>query len=194
MIIGLTGQTGAGKSTVCQFLEQKDVVIIDCDKVAREVTEKGSYVLVELAKAFGEDILLGDGSLNRRELACRAFKSQEKTELLNSITHPAITAAIKEKIAQYPNKTIILDAPTLIESGVFRLCDKIIAVVADKAVRKERILARDNISNEEAERRMSAQKDDAFYAEYADGLIYNNGSKQEAEEKTQQIFKEIGVL
>lgn len=194
MIIGLTGQTGAGKSTVSRFLEQKGVAVIDCDKVAREVTEKGSPLLSELAKAFGEDIILADGSLSRRELAIRAFETPQKTEVLNSITHPAILNAIKKKIAEYTNKVIVLDAPTLIESGAHMLCDKIVAVVADESVRKERILSRDNISQKEAEKRMSAQKDDSFYARYADALICNNGTETELMHRAEQVFNEIGVL
>ncbi len=194
MIIGLTGQTGAGKSTVSKILEQKGIAVIDCDKVARNVTEKGSPVLSELSIAFGEDIILADGSLSRRELAIRAFETPQKTELLNSITHPAILDAIKKEIAVYGDKTIVLDAPTLIESGAHALCDKIVAVVASANVRKERILSRDSISDYEAEKRMSAQKDDDFYAQYADAMIYNNGGITELEESIKRVFNEIGVL
>ena len=194
MIIGLTGQTGAGKSTVSRFLEQKGIAVIDCDKVARKVTEKGSLVLSELKNAFGDDIILADGSLNRRELAIRAFENPQKTEVLNSITHPAILDAIKNEIKAYGDKTVVLDAPTLIESGAHLLCDKIVAVVAPMDVRKERILSRDSISAAEAEKRMSAQKDDDFYAQYSDALIYNNGGITELNESIQRVFNEIGVL
>ncbi len=194
MIIGLTGQTGAGKSTVCDFLREKGLFVIDCDKVARSVTEKGSKTLSLLAEAFGNDIILEDGSLNRRELASIAFESAEKTALLNSITHPAITDAINKVIAEHKNENIILDAPTLIESGVYKLCDKIVSVLADAVVRKERIMARDGITSEEAEKRMSAQKDDSFYNEYSDAVIFNNSDKSQALKSAQQIFSEIGVL
>ncbi len=194
MIIGLTGQTGAGKSTVSRFLEQKGIAIVDCDKVAREVTEKGSPLLSRLAETFGEDIILSDGSLDRRALAARAFENPQKTEALNSITHPAILSAIKNKIAEYTDKIMVLDAPTLIESGAHMLCDKIVAVVADESVRKERILSRDNISQKEAEKRMSAQKDDSFYVRYADALICNNGTETELVHRAEQVFNEIGVL
>lgn len=194
MIIGLTGQTGAGKSTVCDFLREKGLFIIDCDKVARSVTEKGSKTLSLLADAFGNDIILEDGTLNRRELASRAFQSAEKTALLNSITHPAITDAINNVISEHKSENIILDAPTLIESGAYKLCDKIVSVLADAEVRKERIIARDNLSLSEAEKRMSAQKDDAFYKEYSDAVIYNNNNKSQTLVSVEQIFSEIGVL
>ena len=194
MIIGLTGQTGAGKSTVCDFLREKGIYVIDCDKVSRQVTEKGSKTLSQLAETFGNDIILEDGSLNRRELASRAFQSAEKTALLNSITHPAITESISKVISEQKEKHIILDAPTLIESGVYKLCDKIVSVLADSSVRKERIMARDNLTLSEAEKRMSAQKDDYFYKEYSDLVILNNGDRSQAIESAQQIFSEIGVL
>lgn len=194
MIIGLTGQTGAGKSTVCEFLRENGLFIIDCDKVARSVTEKGSKTLSLLAEAFGKDIILADGSLNRRELASRAFQNAEKTELLNSITHPAITDEINKVISEHKNENIILDAPTLIESGANKLCDKIVSVLADADVRKKRIVARDNLTPVEAEKRMSAQKDDAFYKEFSDAVIYNNADRSETIECAKQIFSKIGVL
>lgn len=194
MIIGLTGQTGAGKSTVCDFLREKGLLVIDCDKVARSVTEKGTKTLDLLADAFGSDIIFEDGSLNRRELASRAFQTDEKTELLNSITHPAITDAINKVISEHKTEDIILDAPTLIESGVYKLCDKVVSVLADAKVRKERIIARDSLTPSEAEKRMSAQKDDSFYKEYSVAVIYNNGNKAETIERAEQIFSEIGVL
>ena len=194
MIIGLTGQTGAGKSTVCEFLREKGLFIVDCDKVARNVTEKGSKTLDLLAEAFGGDIILSDGTLNRKELASRAFQSAEKTALLNSITHPEIINAINNVIKEHKNENIILDAPTLIESGAYKLCDKIVSVLADANIRKERIIARDDISYAEAEKRMSAQKDDSFYKEYSDAVIFNDGDKLEVRKSAESIFSKIGVL
>lgn len=193
MIIGLTGQTGAGKSTVCHSFKEKGLVVIDCDKVAREVTQKGSRTLSELSKAFGNEIILSDGSLDRAALAQIAFSSPEKTNLLNAITHPAILNSLKEKIAKYPNEIIVLDAPTLLESGAYRLCDKIIAVVADENIRKQRIMRRDNLSQQQAEQRMKAQKDDAFYAQHADAVIYNNQDTCDLEKAIEQVLKKIGV-
>ena len=99
IIIGLTGQTGAGKTSVGELLSQKGCEVIDTDKIAREITEKGSPVLLLLAKAFGEDIL-ENGELNRRLLASRAFSSRENTEKLNSVTHPEITKRVKQKIEE----------------------------------------------------------------------------------------------
>ncbi len=194
MIIGLTGQTGAGKSTLCRLFGDNGFYIIDCDKVARETTKKGRKTLLELAKAFGEDILLSDGSLDRKKLASRAFEDAEKTQLLNQITHPAIMDAIKEEIKNCNNDRIVLDAPTLIESGAYKLCDKIVSVLADKDVRLKRIIARDSISKKEAETRMSAQNDDLFYKQYSDAAIYNNSTQDSLNQDALKILSEIGVL
>ncbi|MBE6788129.1 MAG: dephospho-CoA kinase [Ruminococcaceae bacterium] len=194
MIIGLTGQTGAGKSTVCAFLKEKAIAVIDCDKVSREVTEKGSALLKKLADAFGADVLFKDGSLNRKCLAEKAFSSKEKTRLLNSITHPEILKAIKEKINELDAQNILLDAPTLFESGADKLCDKIIAVVADENLRKSRITARDNLTEKQVSLRLSAQKDDKFYIEKADAVIINNGGTSELKNNTEKALQKIGVI
>ena len=194
MIIGLTGQTGAGKSTVCSFLSKKNFCIIDCDKVSREVTDKGSPIILKLADAFGSDIVLEDGSLNRKLLAERAFCEKSKTELLNSITHPEIINAIKNRISECKGENIVLDAPTLFESGADKLCDKVIAVLADVTSRKNRIIQRDLLSCYQAEVRLSAQKDNSFFESRADAVLYNNGTIYELEEKTLNALKEMGAV
>ena len=194
MIIGLTGQTGAGKSTVCEFLRQMSFCVIDCDKVAREVTEKGSPLLNKLADAFGSDIILEDGSLNRRLLASRAFSSEQKTELLNKITHPEILSAIKQKIEGSPCEIKVLDAPTLFESGADKLCDRIIAVLCDENKRKDRIVARDNLSCEQVDARLSRAKSNEFFIERADAVVYNDGTLDELENNIKAALNQIGVV
>ena len=193
MIIGLTGQTGAGKSTVCEFLKEKGISVIDCDKVAREVTEKGSPLLLVLSQNFGGDILFEDGSLNRRKLAEKAFSSEENTQLLNSLTHPEITRKIEQKIKECQTEHVILDAPTLIESGAYKMCQKIISVVACENLRKQRIIERDNLTVSEAETRIKAQKEDSFYAEHSDFVISNDGDRDSLLENIKKALKEIGV-
>ena len=194
MIIGLTGQTGAGKSTVCAYLSSMPFCIIDCDKVAREVTEKGSPVLDRLAAAFGKDIILEDGSLDRALLASRAFETSEKTELLNDITHPAILDAVKAKIVSATCQNVILDAPTLFESGADKLCDRIIAVLCDENKRKDRIISRDNLSLEQAKKRLMRAKSNEFFTERADAVIYNDGTPDELYKNVEKALNQIGVV
>lgn len=178
--LGLTGPTGAGKSTVARLLEQNGIPLVDADAIARTVTEKGSPVLSALADTFGKDILFPDGSLDRRALAAVAFSSKENTEKLNAVTHPAILARIRRALADATGDAVVLDAPLLFETGLDALCDHTVAIVADEAVRLARITARDGISEEAAKKRMAVQPDTAFYAAHADILLYNNGDRSPA--------------
>ena len=177
LIIGLTGKTGAGKSTVALSLKEKGCYIIDGDIIARQITEKGSPVLPELQKAFGEDILDENGELIRKTLAKRAFSSKENTEILNSITHPEIKRRCEKEIAVAEKdgyKSAVIDAAAILEGDCKDLCEKIIVVHADKDTRLERILQRDGITYEQAMTRINAQKDDDYYLSQADIIIRNH--------------------
>ncbi len=176
LILGLTGKTGAGKSTVAAYLKEKGCFIIDGDVIAREIVTPPSEALRELAEAFGEDILLSDGSLDRKALAAKAFSSKEKTDLLNSVTHPHIKRRFEELIAQAGKEgfaVAVIDAAALLESDCKDLCRKIIVVHADEKLRLERILARDGITREQAMTRINGQREDNYYSEQADVIIRN---------------------
>ncbi len=175
-VIGLTGPTGAGKSTVAQALRERGIPVLDCDIAAREVTEKGSPVLQELADAFGQDILLPDGTLDRRRLGSRAFADKDQTKLLNRITHPAILKVIKNRLAEFAqagNTIAVLDAPTLFEAGADALCDFTVCVIAGEEIRLHRIMERDEISEEQVRLRMSAQKPEEYYVRKCNFSIVN---------------------
>lgn len=177
LIIGLTGKTGAGKSTVALKLKEKGCYIIDGDIIARQITEKGSDILPLLQKAFGADILDENGYLIRKLLAQRAFSSKENTNILNSITHPEIKRRCEKEIASAENqgyKTIVIDAAAILEGDCKALCNKIVVVHADKDTRLTRILQRDNITEEQAMTRINAQKDDEYYFSQADIIIRNH--------------------
>ena len=132
LTVGVTGPTGAGKSSLQELAEEFGFVWLDCDVAAREIVMPGQPALGELAAAFGSDILLADGSLNRRLLAERAFSSPEGTCKLNQITHPRITQWLidRRSSAFALGKSIVIDAPLLFDAGVDELCDVTIAVVA----------------------------------------------------------------
>ena len=187
-IIGLTGPTGAGKSTVSAAAEQFGLKVVNCDLIARKAVEKGTEGLKALTAVFGNGILEKDGSLNRKELAAVAFKTPENTELLNKTLLPHIVKLVKKETN---SKNALLDAPTLFESGLNSECVKTIAVLADKKLREERITARDNITKQQALLRINAGKSDDFYKTHADCIIYNNGDENAVITRFSNILKEI---
>ena len=150
-VIGLTGQSGAGKTTVCQVFAESGFAIINADQIARKIMEKGTPCLEEAAECFGRDILNADGSLNRQRLADIVFEDKEKLKELNAISYPYITYEILQMINKYTDEKqryVLLDAPTLFESRADDFCDLIISVTASEKNRTERVLKRDGITAE----------------------------------------------
>lgn len=184
IIIGLTGQTGAGKSTVAKMLSEYGCVHIDADILAKTVIQSSETVLNSLKNEFGADIFK-NGSLDRKALAKKAFSSIKNTEKLNELTHPAVTNAIEKIIESQRTKgtkAVIIDAIALIESGEDKLCDFTVAVVAPRDVRFDRITKRDNISRRQANERIDAQKDESFYTENCTYTVRNYGDYSLEEE------------
>lgn len=179
--VGLTGQTGAGKSAVSALLRRAGFEVIDCDKVSREVTKKGEPALHALVCAFSPDILTKEGELDRRMLGRIVFSDSAALALLNQTILPFIVRRIEEMRAVLKEKgetLVILDAPTLFESGADALCDYIIGVCANESLRKARIIARDGLTENEALSRMASQHTEAFFRERCHSIIENNGSGQ----------------
>lgn len=176
LIIGLTGQTGAGKSTVSEILEKYGCYHIDADKVAHDILENNKAVREKLKEHFGEDIIDKDGKIDRKILAARAFADKDSTLALNALTHPAVNNKIQNiilKQKEYGTKAVIIDAIALFESGEAKICDYTVAVTAPREIRLERIIARDKISVPRANERINAQKDESFFTLNADYIINN---------------------
>ena len=190
MIIGLTGPTGSGKTTVCDVALKLGFTVINCDDLAHELTSSGEP-LSALVDEFGDKILNSDGSLNRKMLAEAAFSDKNSTERLNNTVLPFVVAELKNIISKNRGKNILLDAPTLYESGADSLCDKVIAVIADKSVRIERIIKRDKLSTFMALLRISAGKPDEFYQSKADIILENNDSAKQLSSLAENLFKEL---
>lgn len=188
IIVGLTGPTGSGKSSASKIASFNSIKVVDCDLLARKAVEKGTDGLNALVSVFGDEILQTDGTLNRKKLAAVAFKSKENTELLNKTILPFIAELVK---AEASGIDTIIDAPTLFESGINSICTKTIAVLADKNTRLERIINRDNLTLKEAELRIGAGKDDDFYKQNADYVLYNNGSEQDFINEFSDIINNI---
>ena len=191
-LVGLTGKTGAGKSTVSALLKEKGAYIIDGDVVAREVLVDNNDLLNKLKKEFGEGIINPDGTLNRHALAKEAFLTPEKTEKLNSIMHPAINDIIFEEAEKAFSEydVVIVDAAAIIESGFTEKSDYLIVVHAPREIRKERIINRDGLSETDAEIRINGQKDDGFYLSKAD-FVFNNFPPHDTQQQFLQLEKEL---
>lgn len=181
-VIGLTGQTGAGKTTASDALRAGGLPVIDCDLLAREVVNNSKSCLGDLVLAFGCDIIDHNGELNRRKLAAAVFGDRKKLRRLNAITFPHIVRRIEEEIERYQKGgagALVLDAPTLYEAKADKLCDAVVAVIAPEQQRLQRIITRDGLSEQEALNRIHSQHDDAFFRTRAGYLVENTGSPQE---------------
>jgi dephospho-CoA kinase len=193
-IIGLTGGSGAGKSEVCKAFLSFGVESIDTDKISREVAKKDSECLKELAENFSDVILTKSGELDRKKLAEIAFASKEKHGLLNKITHKYILNECKGiilDIEKNGDKAVIIDAPMLFESGFDKECDVIISVIADLDKRIERLIKRDNITEEQINLRIKNQKNDEFFIENSNNVIYNNSDYDNIYTQVSKIYNDI---
>lgn len=195
MIIGITGKTGSGKSTVSAMLRDMGCFVCDADKIARIVLEKGSPLLQKIAEVFGEDTVNKYGELDRAKLAERAFATKEATEKLNALTHPAILKMSFDELENAEKagyKLCFYDAAALFESGADEKCDFTVCVQAPSEIRLERIMARDSITRGKALERMNAQKPDSYYSEKADFIIDNSPGKDLAEQVA-QLVRQLGL-
>lgn len=193
-VIGLTGQSGAGKTTVSRVFSQNGFAVIDADIISREVTEKGQPCLTELSEAFGSDIINLDGTLNRKRLGSIVFSDREKLRQLNGIIYPYIIYRIIsriEELSEEGKELILLDAPTLFEANADDLCDLIISVTADESIRMSRIIARDNITPEAAKKRFESQYSEHFFVNHSDFVIINNKTPDVLAAKAEEVAGKI---
>jgi len=192
-ILGITGSSGAGKSTFSKFLSEKqEFRVIDADKVSKELAVPGNEYLDSIKNTFGEDILLDDGNLNRKLLASKIYNNEEEREKLNSLTVKYILKEIynrMKKIVDPKVKYIAVDAPLLFETGFDKVCDYVVSLIADKDLQIERICQRDNIDYETAVSRLNSQKSASFYTENADFVIMSGKNCNLKEEADKLLFK-----
>ncbi len=190
--IGLTGSIGAGKSTVSARLKELGAFVIDADAVSHELTEKGSYLLLRLRDAFGEEILSSDGSLNRRRLSSIVFSDDRARKKMESIIHPAVFKRMQEIEDANENENIVIyDVPLLFETGMNEDMDELWVVDAPREERIRRLEKRSKMTRAEAESRIRAQMKDEEKRNRADVLIENDGSREELIRKVDSLWQSI---
>ncbi|HXI09604.1 MAG TPA: dephospho-CoA kinase [Thermodesulfobacteriota bacterium] len=195
MTVGLTGGIASGKSLVAGELERLGARIVDADLVSREVVRPGTPAHAGIVEAFGPEVLLEDGGIDRKKLGSIVFSDPRKLEMLNSITHPRIRERIRELVLEArradPSALIVIDAALLIEGGLFREMSKVIVVYADENTQAERLARRDRITPEEAQKRIRSQMPLKEKLKYADYVIDNNGEPESTLERVREIYGEL---
>lgn len=189
MIIGLTGQSGAGKSTVCRLFAERGYHVIDCDAIARKTADDPRF-LEEVSRRFTEKLITPEGALDRKTVAKLIFTDSKKRERYQRLIFPYIVYTIMREI-RAADGDVLIDAPTLFEANLDMLCDKIVSVTANLDKCAERIIKRDNILPEQARERLSSQHSTEFFRQRSDHIIENNGSLEEFISSAKQITERI---
>lgn len=190
MIIGLTGPSGAGKSEVASVFKKHGFFVVDADKTAHIVYETNRECAEQIRREFGDDVA-PNGKVDRKALADAVFSSKDALKRLNELVHPYIVNHIRDEIGMSKARYILLDAPLLFESGLSEICDCSVGVLASYFIRKDRIIKRDNLKPEAAEKRLKSQPSDEFYRTNCDRIIYNNGSKKRLENQTDDFLADV---
>lgn len=194
MIVGLTGGIATGKSLVAGELKRLGAHIIDADMIAREVVEPGKPAYDDIVDEFGAGVVQPDGRLDRKAIADIVFCNKAALDRLNSITHPRIRERIRAeatRLSADKDGLVVLDVALLIEMGVKYEVEKIIVVAAEREQQIERLMQRDNLTREEASRRVSCQMDIKEKLKYADYVIDNSTTKEAALGQTRALYNEL---
>jgi dephospho-CoA kinase len=196
--VGLTGSIAVGKSFVSSVLAELGCHVLDADRTAREVVAPGGEGLRRVVEAFGPGVLGADGALDRARLGRIVFADESKRRLLNSILHPLIIAAqdgwLRERERDDPAGVAVIDAALMIEAGSFRRFDKLVVVHCRDEAQLERLMRRDNLTREEAERRVAAQMPQAEKMRHADFLIDTSGTREETRRQTAEVYGRLREL
>lgn len=193
-IIGITGSSGSGKSTVCEILNEKyNVKIIDADKIAKELLTSGTEYYNDVISKFGREIIDDVGEIDRKKLADLIYNDDKKRKMLNNSTFHYVVKEIKLRAKEINNVDIIIDAPLLFESKLDDICNFTIGVIAKESVQIERIIKRDSISKEQACKRLKAQQTNDFYMSKCTEIIENNNEYIETEKQIEEIAKKYNI-
>ena len=191
-IIGLTGGIASGKSTVSQYLESKDYIVLDSDKYAHTVLEPGQLGYKQIVEYFGGDVLNEDETINRKALGQIVFNDKEKLQALNSFTHPEVRRMMHEDLDKYKqDHHVFLDIPLLYENKRETICDLVITVYVNEETQLERLMARNRFTEEEALSRIRSQMPLDEKKERSDVVFDNNGSVEALYKQIDRFLSEI---
>lgn len=194
-VIGLTGNSGAGKGAVAKIMSNNGALVLDCDKIAHSNMEPEGVAYNEIIKAFGNTIVNGDNTINRKALGSIVFNNSEKLALLNKITHKYIEEVVLKALAENKDrKCIVIDAPLLFEAGLNNVCDSVWAVDAPEELRAERVMTRDNIDRESALIRFKNQSNFSQIANKCNVIIVNKASVEELEKEVSELMESNGLV
>lgn len=191
-VVGVTGGIGSGKSTAAKLIGSWGIPVFDADKISHEVTEAGGKAIPRVAEAFGPEVLLDDGSLDREAMGRVVFNDRKELDRLSLIVHEEVMGRLAELSAESDKageKAVVLDVPIPVEKGFRDTCDYILVVRCDEEIRLER-LANRGMDRQEARRRMAMQMTDEEYSALATETINNNGTIEELEEALRRTIGE----
>jgi dephospho-CoA kinase len=191
MIVGLTGGIASGKSESAKYFEELGAFCIDADAISKELTNKGEPSLKELTDIFSANILLPDGSLNRKKLADIIFSDTNAKLKVEHILHSQVISKIKVIISNkiFEKKIIVINAPLLFETGLNKICDKVVVVKVPFDIQVQRLRLRDGLNDDEINNRISSQMSTQEKVKHADFILDNSGSKKDLIEKIKNIYK-----
>lgn len=196
LVIGLTGGIASGKSTVAAMLKEMDITVVDADIEARLAVMKGEPAYFKIIEAFGRELLLDNGDIDRQKLGSIIFHQADKRQMLNEIVHPEVRKRMRdqaEKAKKNGEEVVVLDIPLLFESKLTYMVDKTLLVYVDAETQLQRLIARNNLSVEDAEARIRSQLPLADKIKLADAVIDNNGPIAETKKQLNEILVRFGI-
>lgn len=191
MIIGITGGTGCGKTTLLEAIADRGGLVLDCDAIYHELLQRDKEMLSAIERRFPGTV--ADGQLQRKKLGSIVFSDEQALLDLNRITHAAVKKEVLRRLEEKP-KLAAIDAIGLFEGGLAELCDITVAVCAPVEDRVKRIMLRDGISEAYARKRTAAQKSDQWFREKCDLVLENSGTKADCQEKCLAFLSKLGIM
>lgn len=190
--VGLTGGIGAGKSAVSALLAERGAVVIDADKIAREVVEPGTPGLAAVVAEFGEDVLLPSGGLDREKVGRIVFNDPDRLAALNAIVHPLVGERMQELMDAAPDDAVVVyDVPLLVENGLASMYDEVVVVDAPEEVQVERLVEHRGMTEEDARARMANQASREERRAVATHVIDNSGTLDDLKVQVDALWETL---